>query len=168
MMTVLNLIHIVAGAFWAGSALLLTFFIMPAVSAAGQPGAAVIQKLTQETRFPLFMALGGALTVLSGLTMYWLVSDHLSSAWVTSGHGIAITVGAVAGILAAIAGGAMAGRASKRLGALMQECQAAGKPPTAEQQAEIERMKATMRKGSLAGSLFILIALMGMALARTL
>ncbi len=168
MMTFLNLVHIVAGVVWAGSALLLTFFIMPAVSAAGQPGATVIQKLTQETRFPLFMALGGALTVLSGLTMYWLASDHLSATWMSSNHGIAITVGAVAGILAAIAGGAMAGRASKRLGALMAECQAAGKPPTAEQQTEIERLKAKMRQGSMAGSLFILIALMGMALARTL
>jgi hypothetical protein len=168
MMIFLNLVHIVAGAFWAGSALLLTFFVMPAVSAAGQPGATVIQKLTQETRFPLFMALGGALTVLSGLVMYWLVSGGLSSAWLSSAHGIAITVGAVAGICGAITGGAVAGRASKRLDGLMAECQAAGKPPTAEQQAVIERMQATMRKGSLASSLFILIALMGMALARTL
>jgi len=168
MMTFLNLVHIVASAFWAGSALLLTFFIMPAVSAAGQPGATVIQKLTQETRFPLFMALGGALTVLSGLVMYWLVSGGLSSAWLSSAHGIAITVGAVAGICGAIVGGAVGGRASKHLDGLMAERRAAGKPPTAEQQVEIERMQATMRKGSLAGSLFILIALMGMALARTL
>jgi hypothetical protein len=168
MMIVLNLVHIVAGAFWAGSALLLTCFVVPAVNAAGQQGGAVMQKLTKETRFPLAMALSGALTVLSGLAMYWLVSDGLSAAWISSSHGIAITVGGVAGICAAIAGGAMAGGASKRLGALMEECQTAGKPPTAEQQAEIERFKAKMRQGSVAGSIFILIALIGMAIARVL
>jgi hypothetical protein len=166
LMLVLNVIHILAGAFWAGSALLLTFFILPAVSAAGPQGGAVLEKLTQETRFPMAMALGGALTVLSGLVMYWLVSGGLSAAWISSPHGIAISVGAVAGIGCAIAGGAVAGRATKRLGALVEEH--AGKTPTAEQQAEMDRLKATMRQGSVLSSLFILVALIGMGLARAL
>jgi len=166
MMIVLNLVHILAGSFWAGGLLLLTFFLFPAVDAAGPQGAAVMQKLMKGTRFPLIMMGSGVLTLLSGLTMYWLVSGGLSQAWMSSNHGVAITAGGIGGILAAILGGAVTGRASKRLGALMQEIQASGGQPTAEQQARLQSLKGTVRRGSLAGAFCILIALIGMALAR--
>lgn len=166
MMIVLNLVHILAGAFWAGAALLLTFFLVPAVDAAGPQGGAVMQKLVKDTRFPQAMTASGVLTILSGLTMYWLVSGGFSAAWISSNHGVAITVGGIGGIFAAIVGGGVSGRATKRLGTLMQQIQASGEQPTPEQQAQIKALKGTMRWGSLAGSICILIALIGMAVAR--
>ncbi|HEX7964229.1 MAG TPA: hypothetical protein VF651_00815 [Gammaproteobacteria bacterium] len=168
MMILLNLVHIMAGAFWAGAVLLLTFFLFPAMESAGPQGGAVMQKLVKGTRFPLAMMGSGVLTILSGLALYWFVSGGLSAAWISSSHGVAITVGGIGGILAAIVGGAMSGRASKRLGALMQEIQAAGAQPTADQQMEIASLKRTVRRGSLAGAAFILVALVGMSVARAL
>jgi hypothetical protein len=166
MMIILNLVHILAGVFWAGATLLLTFFVAPAIEAAGPGGGLIMQKLVKGTRFPLAMMLSGVLTILSGLSMFWLVSGGLSAAWMASNHGIAITLGGGAGILAAILGGAMSGRATRRLGALMQEIQASGKQAGPEQQAEIKALQVTMRRGSLAGALCILIALIGMSVAR--
>ena len=168
MMIILNLVHILAGVSWAGGVLLFTFFVAPAARDAGPQGGAFMQKLVNEKRFPQAMMLSGILTILSGLAMYWLVSRGLDAAWMSSDHGIAITVGAIAGILAAILSGAMTGRASRRLGALMQEIQAAGGQPTPEQQEVIKSLQATMRLGSLAGAAFILIALIGMSVARAL
>jgi hypothetical protein len=81
---------------------------------------------------------------------------------------LAITVGGIGGILAAIAGGAVTGRASKRLGALMQEIQGSGAQPTADQQVEIASLKRTIRQGSLVGAVCILVALVGMSVARAL
>ncbi len=166
MLLVLNLVHILSGVFWAGSVLLLTFFVVPAIEASGAQGKAVMQSLLKGTRFPLAMMLSGMLTVLSGLAMYWLVSDGLKGNWIGSAHGIAITVGGLGGVLAAIVGGAISGRATKRLGAVMQQIEAAGKPATAEQEAEIRALQTTMRMGTVLGTLFILVALVGMAVAR--
>jgi uncharacterized membrane protein len=166
MMILLNLVHILAGVFWAGAALLLSFFLVPAIDAAGPQGEAVMQKLVKGTRFPQAMMASGMLTVLSGLVMYWLVSGGLSAAWVSSNHGVAITLGGIGGILAAIVGGGVSGRATKRLGTLMQQIQASGGQSTPEQQAQIESLKGTMRWSSLAGSACILVALIGMAVAR--
>lgn len=162
----LSTLHIVLGAFWAGSALLLALFIDPAVEAAGPAGGAFMQKLIAETRFAQVMPFAGMLTVLSGLLLYWLASGF-APAWITSPHGIAITIGGVAGILAAVVGAVLVKRPRLRMVALMRALPS-GQVPNPEQQAEIGRLKAAARRGSLIGSVLILAALAGMALAKAL
>lgn len=167
-MIVLNLIHILAGVFWAGAILFLALFVGPAVNAAGPAGGAFMHKLMTETRFSMAIAAGGVLTVLTGLVLYWLVSNALSSNWILTGHGLAITLGGIAGILAAVVGATVSKRANLRIGALAAEIQAGGKPPSSAQQSELQNLKNTMRMGSTLSALLVLIALTGMALARSL
>lgn len=168
LMVALYFIHIIAGIFWAGTVLFLAGFLQPAVNAAGPSGGAVMNKLVTETRFSLAMSAGGGLTVLTGLVMYWLVSRGFSWAWFASSHGILISVGGTAGVVAAIVGAVSTKRASQRMGLLSGDIQAAGRPASAEQAAELETLKLKMRKSTLAGMLLILIAITCMALARTI
>jgi len=168
LMVALYFIHIIAGIFWAGTALFLTGFLQPAVNAAGPAGGAVMNKLVTETRFSLAMSAGGGLTVLTGLVMYWLVSRDFSTAWFASTHGILISAGGAAGIVAVIVGFTSTKGANQRMGLLAGEIQAGGQPPSAAQQAELEALKLKMRKSSVSGTLLILIAIVCMALARTI
>ena len=167
-MIVLNLIHILAGVFWAGAILFLALFVGPAVNAAGPAGSVFMQKLMTETRFSMAIALGGVLTVLTGLALFWLVSNAFSSNWILTGHGAAITLGGLAGIAAAVVGATISKRANLRISALAAEIQAGGKSPSEVQQSELQSLKKKMRMGSMLSALLVLIALTGMALARSI
>ncbi|HET7921591.1 MAG TPA: hypothetical protein VFM15_02425 [Gammaproteobacteria bacterium] len=167
LMIILNLVHIVAGVFWGGAVLLLAVCIGPAVDAAGAAGSAFMHKLMVEARFAMAMGISGGLTMLSGLIMYWMVSGGLASAWLTSTHGILISVGAICGIATAVLGGAASKRAGKRMSALAAEIQAAGNAPNETQQAEMQGLKLKLRRSSVVSGWLILIAIVCMALART-
>ena len=164
-MLILSLLHIVAGAFWAGAALFAFAFLEPVVEALGPAGGAFMQKLMTGTKLMLVMPLVGVLTILSGAVMYWMVSDHFAPAWLTSAHGIVISIGAFAGILAAMAGGM-----GKRLRARLLEIRAGlkGAAPDAAQQAEMQTLTAALRTRSRAAALLILLALCCMAAAHAL
>lgn len=164
-MLILSLLHIVAGAFWAGAVLFAFAFLEPVVEALGPAGGAFMQKLMTGTRLQAVMPAVGALTVLTGAVMYWLVSDHFSSAWITSPHGIAISIGAFAGIMAGMASGM-----SKRLRARLMEIRSGlkGAAPDAAKQAEMQTLIAALRIRSRVVALLILVALCGMALAHGL
>jgi uncharacterized membrane protein len=166
-MIILNLIHILSGVFWGGGILLLGLCISPAVDAAGPAGSAFMHKLMVETRFAMAMAVSGGLTILSGLIMYWLVSDGFSAAWLSSTHGILISVGAVFGIVTAVMGGISSKRAGKRMSALVGEIQAAGNSPTDAQQTEMRRLKLKLRRSSTYSAILMLVVITCMALART-
>jgi uncharacterized membrane protein len=166
LLSILYPVHIIAGACWAGAVFLLVFFVDPAVLAAGAAGSAFMQKLMQGTRFPMAMSVSGGLTVLSGFILYWLASDGLSAAWITSAHGIVITLGAVAGLLGAVFGAIVAKRGRLALLALQQQLQTGGSGPPAALQTEIQALNTKVHKGSLIGAAFVLLALACMALGR--
>ncbi|HET7396052.1 MAG TPA: hypothetical protein VFK12_06405 [Gammaproteobacteria bacterium] len=166
-MIILNLIHILCGVFWGGAVLLLGLCISPAVDAAGPAGSAFMHKLMVETRFAMAMGISGGLTILSGLIMYWLVSGGFSPAWLSSTHGILISIGAVFGIVTAVIGGISSKRAGKRMSALAVEIQAGASSPTDVQQAEIRQLKLKLRRSSACSAILILVVITCMALART-
>ncbi|MGH8371565.1 MAG: hypothetical protein ACRETO_02380 [Gammaproteobacteria bacterium] len=167
-MIILNLIHILSGVFWGGAILLLAVCISPAVDAAGPAGSAFMHKLMVETRFAMAMGASGGLTILSGLVMYWLVSDGFSSPWLSSTHGILISTGAVFGILTAVIGGITSKRAGKRMSALASEIQTGGNTPSDAQQTEMRQLKLKLRRSSTYSAVLMLVVISCMALARTL
>jgi uncharacterized membrane protein len=167
-MIILNLVHILSGVFWGGAILLLAVCISPAVDAAGPAGSAFMHKLMVETRFAMAMGASGGLTILSGLVMYWLVSDGFSSAWLSSTHGILISTGAVFGILTAVIGGITSKRAGKRMSELADEIRTGGNTPTDTQQTEMKQLKLKLRRSSTYSAILMLVVISCMALARTL
>jgi uncharacterized membrane protein len=164
---VLRLLHIVLGVFWVGSVTMLTLFLLPSLGAAGPAGGAVMQQLTQVRRLPVWMMAAAILTVLSGLGLYWHDSAGFSSStWLASGSGRTFGLGGVLAIVAVVIGMAVNNPAGKKLGAMMAQVQAAGRPPSPEEAATIQRLQARLAKAAVTVTVLLLLATAAMALAR--
>ena len=68
----LRLVHIVGGAFWYGSAILMGFFISPTVSATGEAGQKFMGYLVKNKGITKVIATAAGLTVLAGGILYWI------------------------------------------------------------------------------------------------
>lgn len=164
--TILRLIHIFAGVFWAGAALMMAGFIIPSAKAVGPEGGKFMQQLARQNRFPLVMEVAGLLSVLSGLWLYWLVSGGFQLYWITSRAGLALTVGGVVAIAAYLLAYFFQKPAAKRIATLGKAIQTAGGPPSPEQVAELQAQQKKLAFGALLGAVLLALSVAGMALAR--
>jgi uncharacterized membrane protein len=160
LMVVLRLVHIFSAVFWAGGAFFLVSFIQPAVLATGAEGQKFMQHLGLKTRLSTSMAGAGFLTVVSGLIIYGMIfrGNLLASA-----YGVFLTLGAIAGIAAWIAGYYLQGRSIARMKVLSEEMAAANKPPSPDQIAEMQEMAKRLTLGGRITATLLTIALIGMA-----
>lgn len=163
---ILRLIHILAGIFWVGAAILLAGFLVPAMQATGREGGRFIQYLMQQRKLPVFIGVAMGLTILSGLAMYIRMSAATHGAWARSAPGMAYGVGAVAAIIAAFTGSMISGAAGRRMVALAPTIGPAG--PTPEQQAEMGRLQGRIALGNRIVSVLLVVAASAMAVARYL
>ena len=166
MMHFLRLVHVLAGVFWVGSAIFMAAFIAPTVRAIGPAGGQVMQHLAQVRKVPVYMMTSMALTLLSGLALYWRASGGFSNAWPGSGPGMTFGVGAVFAILAATLGLTVGMPTAKRLGALGGTIAKGGAPPSSEQMAEMQRLQGRMSAVSALGAVLLVLATAAMAVAR--
>jgi uncharacterized membrane protein len=86
----LRLIHILAGVFWVGATLTVTYYLKQSTD------------LTSRRRLATAMTAAGVLNVFAGYAMYWLDSAGFSSAWTHSGPGIGFAIGGAFGLLGLI------------------------------------------------------------------
>lgn len=93
LMIVLRLLHILAGVLWVGAALVNAFFLSPTVAATDDAGQKVMAHLMGEARLSARITLASYITVLAGAALYWIDSQGLSSAWISSGPGIGFALG---------------------------------------------------------------------------
>lgn len=162
--SILRVAHIVAGILWAGGALALTLFVAPTMSATGDAGKQFAGHLITKTRFSAYMMVTGLTTVLAGSVLYGIDSNWFQSAWMRTPTGIGFGIGAVAGILAFIFG-YLLGNVNQALAALGAQIQ--GKPTTEQMSAmqALVKKQTMMSQGNL---IFMLIAILMMAVARLL
>lgn len=161
-MIALRLIHFFSGIFWVGSTFFLIGFLAPTVQASGPEGGRFMQRLMNGTRFSTVIAVAGGLAMLSGLLMYWRISDGLNPGVMFNSR-LGLTIGAIAGIAAGIVGGAVQGRASGRMAALGQQIAAQGGPPKPEQMTQMQALQETIRQGGVITAILMSIAVIGMA-----
>ena len=121
--TVLRLVHIFAGVFWAGANLMMAGFINPSIKATAPDSSKFMQYLAQKSGYPRSAEIAGWLTVLAGLTLYWWVSGGFQPAWIISRYGMALTIGGLLAIAGLVVGYTVQKPAAKRIGALGQEIQ---------------------------------------------
>lgn len=165
--TTLRFVHVVVGVCWVGALVFIAFFLLPAIRAAGPGGGAVMQHLTQVRRMPTVLLVGGLLTILSGLGLYWNDSAGFASkAWLASGPGRTFGLGAVLAIVVLVIGATVNSPTAKRIGALGGEIRAGGGAPSAEQAARMQRLQGRLSNALRLTAVLLLLATTAMSVAR--
>lgn len=160
---VLRLIHIAAGAFWAGSALLIALVLLPGVRRSGPGG----ERHLPMAAISQAMSLAALLTTISGLLLYaWVSRFHWG--WIGTPMGIGYTLGSLAGLAAFLLGLMSTGPTSTKLGTLAGQIGAAEGPPKPEQAAELARLQAKLATSITVSTILTTAALALMAVARYL
>ena len=159
---VLRLIHVFSAIFWVGSALTTGFFISPAVRVTAEAGQKFMGYLVTQTRLIMAITVSAVLTVLAGISLYWIDSDGLTSAWMKSGAGIGFGIGGLAGIISLIVG-VIFGKNISALGSIFSQIQ--GKP-TGEQISKLQAIQKSMAVLGPANTIAQVIAVLCMATAR--
>lgn len=158
-----RLIHIFAGVFWVGWGAYMLLFMVPTVQNLGQDGGKVMSVLLRTTPWAIAMPIVAVLTAVSGIALYWKVSDTFNADWMELDSSIVLSIGAVAGLLAVGHGGATVGRATTRMKALAETMAAAGGPPTPEQAAELTQLRTYIGLHSRIAFSLTVIALLAMS-----
>ena len=162
----LRILHIVVGVFWVGTVVFMAAFLTPSVRAAGPAGGAVLQQLMGVRRLPLWIMGAMVVTLLSGLGLYWRDSAGFQSAWLASGAGKVFGLGGAVAIAASILGMAINMPAARRLTEISSRLQAAGRPPTPEEQATLAALQARLSRASVVAAVLLVTATLLMAIAR--
>lgn len=161
----LRAVHVMAGAFWVGAALMLVAFVAPSARAVGPAGAPFMQRLLGRSRFGEAMGIAGLAATLAGLALLWSSSGGLDPAWVASPGGATMVLASLVGIGALAIGIGVNKPTASRLAALGGALAATG-GPTAAQAAEIAQLQRRLQLGGQWGASLLVVATIGMAVAR--
>lgn len=159
----LRIVHIVGGVFWVGGTLIMTFFIGPTVGATADAGQRFIGHLMNNLKFSNRMSAAAGLTVLAGLILFGL-DARAGSAWVRSGMGIGLSIGAAFALIGMITG-IMIGRSAKAMADVGAKIQ--GKP-SADQVAQLQSIGKQQATVSRISAISLILAVTFMAVARYL
>lgn len=165
---VLRLVHVLSGVYWAGAMLFAATLLQPSVADAGPEGGKVMQALLRR-RFLEIMPGMALLTILSGIELYRRVSGGFALAWITSGPGMSLTIGALAALVAFALGVSVLRPAAKRAGPLAQGAQQM--PEGADRAARLAEAQRLRRRSMVVGrwvAVLLAIAVIGMAIWRYL
>ena len=159
-------IHIVAGALWAGTAIFYFFLVEPAAKTLGPAAPKFMQALIEKRRYPLYMNIASALTIIAGALLYWNTSGGVQMIWVQSGPGLGFTIGSLAAIGAYLVGFFTLRPRAERMGKLGQQIGMSGGAPDPAQAAELQRLDQEMRSIERIDVILLTISLLTMATAR--
>lgn len=137
----LRVVHVLCGVYWAGTIFFVATLLQPSVADAGPEGGKVMQALMRR-RFFEVVPLMAILTILSGIELYRRVSGGFDSAWIASGPGTSLTIGALAALVAFTLGMSSMRPAAKRVGPLAQSAQQLPEGPDRDARlAEVQRLR---------------------------
>jgi hypothetical protein len=167
-MVVLRVVHILAGVFWVGSALMTFLFIQPTAREIGPAAGPFMAHLAGKKRLIDWVLRAAGLTILAGVLMYWRVSGGLDGDWIGSAQGLALTIGALCAIAAFSLGLAIVKPSMMATLAIGREVAASGGTPTPEQGAQLQALQ---KRGKAVGQVIVpllIVAVAAMASARYL
>ena len=162
----LRIVHILAASLWVGGAVAYFGFVGPSVKGSGPAGGQFMQQFIERRKYPIYMTIASALTVLAGVPLYLFASGGLQLSWITSGPGIVFSIGSVAAIVVFFLGILMIKPRAERMAALGQQIAKAGGPPSPAQVAELQQLDHEMARIELADFVLLMIATLTMATAR--
>lgn len=161
-----RVLHILLGAAWLGAAVAMSFFVLPAIREAGPDGGKVMAGVLRR-RFDLFVPSIAGLTVVTGLYLYWHLTDGFAPGLSGTMSARVFGAGGVLGIVAAVLASAVVAKNVKRAMALMQE--AARQPDAGTRAPLLERAGQLRNKAARAGrvvAILLIVTIMLMAVGR--
>lgn len=162
----LRIVHIFAGVLWVGAAFLFLFFISPGVKATAPEGQKFLQHFLIRQKYPMFMSIVSALTVLAGAVLFWRDAGGDLLGWIQTGPGLGFTIGSVAALVVVPMGFLLMSPRGERIGQLGAQIEAAGGPPTADQLAELQKLDKELHTLEWIDFILLAISLVTMATAR--
>ena len=157
----LRIIHIVAGIFWVGGTIVMTFFFGPTIDVIGEAGQKFMAHLVNNLKFSNRMAAASALTILAGMILYGLDARG-GSAWVRSNFAIGLGIGAVFALIGFVSG-MLISRTLKAMARLGSQIQGKPSPNQLRQMQALQKRQATV---SMISTWSIILATVFMAIAR--
>ena len=103
LITVLRLIHILCGVYWAGTVFFFVTFLEPTIRSLGPDGGKVMLRLFERGYMKLLPMIA-VVTVLSGLWLLWIQSSGFDPNYMRSSIGMSLSTGGGLAILALIIG----------------------------------------------------------------
>jgi uncharacterized membrane protein len=161
-----RLIHVVCGVAWAGALVFVAVVLLPAIQGAGPAGGGVMDQIIRVRRLPVLMMTLAILTVLSGLSLFYLDVHAFGAAWVHTGTGRTFSLGAALAILGMIVGMSVSTPAARKLGALGASIKASGAPPSLEQAATLGRLQNRLVVAGKVVTVLVVLAVACMGVAR--
>jgi hypothetical protein len=167
-MIVFRFLHIVAGALWVGSSFLFVGFIGPSAAEVGPSAGPLLSVAVKKRKAAKVITVLGVVSVVAGWVLWFRNLDLAGSlsAWLSSGFGVGLTIGGVLGTAAASVGYFGVARGVERLVDLGNQTAAAGGTLSADQQAELERLSASLERHGKTDLLLLMATVTVMATAR--
>lgn len=166
LLVVLRLIHIVSAFAWFGLGLVLTLYVLPSVTNAGESGQRFLKNMLTRSSITMAFPVASGLATLAGILLY--IVGNSASHFTQTGN-MVLGIGAVAGLLAAAHGGMATGRATDAYAeALKQYVPDDSQPVAPEGVAILQERAAKLATHSRISLLLVIIALLGMSSARYL
>ena len=156
----LRVVHVLLAAIWVGATVFTTFLLMPVVEGAGPVGGQVMSSLERKGMTAFFASIGGT-AVLTGFYLYWHFTGGFDPEISRSHAGMAFGIGGVAGLLALIIGGAVMGRSSKRMMAVMGQLASA---PEAQKGPLLQEANSLREKMKSFGRIVLLLQVVALVL----
>ncbi|MEO7965147.1 MAG: hypothetical protein ABIT38_14675 [Gemmatimonadaceae bacterium] len=165
-MVILRILHIVGGVFWVGAVLVSVLFLFKVVTDLGPLGGQMMGAFIKHRFFDAIPA-AALVTILTGLDLFRRVSAGFDSAWMGSGRGITLSIGALAGLIAFVVGIFIGRPASMKAFALMER---AGPMPDGPEKAALIAEAAPLRARGMGAlrlaAALLVVATIGMAAAQ--
>lgn len=162
---ILRIIHVVGAVLWAGTALFVSFFLLPAMGTAGPAGAPVMGALIKRRLFVIVPAVA-VITMLAGLRLLWLTSDGYSAAYLAGRSGMTYATGTVVSIVAFTIFLTVNRPALGRMGPLQEQMARAAEADRALLMTQLNALRGRTAAGSQAIAFLLLIAAVTMAVGR--
>jgi uncharacterized membrane protein len=154
MFLTIRVLHILLAAVWFGAAVVMMFFVVPAIKDAKGGGGAVMAGL-QSRKYPMIMQSIAGLTIVTGFYLYWRFTGGFDPVLSASMGGRVFGSGAIAGILALVLGASVVSASMKKIGVAM--AKAASLPDGAEKMALVASVAPLQARAELFGKIVILL-----------
>ena len=164
----LRIVHVLSAIFWVGTALFTGLFLFPALASSG-PAAGPVMGGLQRRHLMTVLPIVAILTLLSGFTLFYLVSGGAMGAYARTSVGRAFSmaggfalIGFLIGMFVARPAGLNAAKLGRELAAL---------PAGAQRDAMQQQLVSLQKRAGVASvsqSVLLVAAAVGMAIARYL